>query len=69
MEETTVSKTCPLCGKVSLVTVNIDAYRAWLNREGKIQDLLPGLTSSEREILMTGTCDPCWDIMWKEDEE
>jgi hypothetical protein len=70
MEATMVCKAvCPVCGKISLVQVDTDAYRAWLNGEGKIQNLLPSLTPSQREILMTGTCDTCWDIMWGGEEE
>jgi hypothetical protein len=32
-----------------------------------IQDALPYLTASEREMLISGTCDDCWQKMFPVD--
>lgn len=42
---------------------------AWKNGEGLIQNLMPYLTSDEREKLMTGYCEECWQDLFKNEEE
>jgi hypothetical protein len=65
----TIVKECPMCGAVNVVeNVDFDHFAAW--RSGKrIQNALPELTPSQREMLLTGTCETCWDKMWKESDE
>ncbi len=55
-----VRQLCPLCRDVSLVTVPRDGYERW-SRGMSIQDALPGISSDDREILMTGLHPQCWD--------
>lgn len=47
--------------------VEIKAFRediqSWQNGE-LIQNALPYLTGAEREILISGTCGPCFDKMF-----
>jgi hypothetical protein len=46
-----------------------ERYRQWLGGHGGfIQDALPELTTDQREILMTGTCQKSWDSMFPEEE-
>ena len=52
---------CPICGKHQVITVDADGYTAW-NEGALIQDALPELTASEREALITGICDDCWNL-------
>jgi hypothetical protein len=60
-----VTVTCPLClTEQRPLLVSIERYNAWKNGELFIQEAFPELTASERELLMTGTCDPCWDRMY-----
>jgi hypothetical protein len=60
-----VTVTCPLClTEQRPLLVSIERYNAWKNGELFIHDAFPELTASERELLMTGTCDPCWDRMY-----
>ena len=54
--------------EVSLLSTEVNAYTAWKEKRGFIQDLLPRLSSDEREILMTGTCPESWDTMFSEEE-
>ena len=64
----TISKVCPKpgCNVVSAVMVNEYDYWKWRRRD-KIQDAMPYLTSKEIEVIKTGICDECWDMM-KEEE-
>jgi len=39
----------------------------WHNGEGFIQDLMPYLSTGERELLISGTCGRCFDEMFPED--
>ena len=41
--------------------------RRW-KEGGLIQDVFPELDSSQREALITGICDDCWDTMFLEKE-
>jgi|8_EtaG_2_1085327.scaffolds.fasta_scaffold15218_3 hypothetical protein len=36
-------------------------FQTWIQREGLIQDLFPGLSASEREFIQTGITDSEWD--------
>lgn len=57
---------CPMCGKSYTVIVPHDGFIAWRNG-GRIQDCLPTLSNEERESLMTGICDDCWERMYGEE--
>ena len=63
-EKTTMWTTCRKCNDQVEMKVNIDDVTAWEN--GKlIQDAMPYLTPDEREILISGTCGPCFDNMYR----
>ena len=66
----TISRVCPTpgCNVVSVVMVNSDDYNKWRRRD-KIQDAMPYLSARQREVLITGVCDECWDKMKEDDEE
>lgn len=51
---------CPLCQHRQAIVVPIDGAAAW-ERGAVIQYALPDLTDTEREALMSGICDPCWE--------
>ena len=60
---TTMWTTCRKCNDQVEMKVNIDDVTAWEN--GKlIQDAMPYLTPDEREVLISGTCGPCFDKMF-----
>jgi hypothetical protein len=44
-------------------------YQRWLRKEDLIQNLLPGLSAADREILQTGIGPQDWDNMFKDDIE
>jgi hypothetical protein len=59
MREMLIRIDCPSCQNVSEVRVEGDAYDQWVIGKDNIQDLMPELTSIEREVLITGICESC----------
>jgi hypothetical protein len=64
-----VTTICPNCGSTNVVTVDWGAYGRWQRHEELIQDAFPELTPAQREGLLTGYCDPCFDDMWADDSD
>lgn len=64
-----LQRKCNSCGGVKTLTVPTMAYEKWKNGEGYVQDLFPMLTPGERELLISGTCEPCFDAMFPEEED
>lgn len=59
---------CNQCNQVHYLDVTIEGYRAW--KSGVlIQKALDQLSEDERELLISGTCGPCFDAMFKGSEE
>lgn len=58
---------CMVCGKQSTVEVDYVGYHQWLAGE-LIQRALPTLSADDRELLITGTCSPCFEAMFAEEE-
>lgn len=59
---------CPFCGKRQYVTVEQEDYDRYVNGE-LAQKAFPYLTPAEREIIISGICEECWDNMFKEGVE
>lgn len=64
----TVYTICPICGKETPVSVNSEDFEAWKNG-GFIQHVMPYLSPSEREAIISGICPNCWDKMFGEEPE
>ena len=53
----------PMCQKVSEVIIPTDEYLHLLERTGEpIQDVLTSLSDADRELVLTGICNPCWNF-------
>jgi hypothetical protein len=70
----TVAATCPLCGKPSMVeNIPEEPFDAWWldgHRNGPfIQNALPTLSSGDREVLISGTHNKCFDDMFPPDSD
>lgn len=63
-----VTVTCRICGTTHTMTVCIDDYFDWQNGE-HIQSAMPYLKPAERELLISQTCQDCWDRMFGQEEE
>lgn len=57
-----IKTVCPLCGKSHIVRVKQEDHDRYV-KGGLIQNCFPYLNESEREMLITGICDVCWNRM------
>lgn len=67
-----IKVTCIHCKREFTVKVRVEDYIKFdMPNRPMIQDIFPYLTAGERELLLTQTCQECWDNMFKflEDEE
>lgn len=65
-----VNGVCPKCLKDWTVVVDFKNYAAFKKGNLLAQEAFPELSASERELLITGICEKCWnDIFPPEDEE
>ncbi len=60
---------CQLCGVKHSIFLNRQDLESWLAGEGYIQDVLHYITAAERELLISGTCDKCWNKLYPNDGE
>lgn len=63
-----LTKTCPEChepNSVDIPQAALDAYR----KGRHIQDAWPEATSGQREALITGYHDECWDSLFELEDE
>ena len=65
---------CVVCGKRhDPVILDAEKYYRWKVDGECIQDVFPDseMTKDQREILISGTCPECWDVLFKrcEDED
>lgn len=66
-----IVKTCPFCGKSTLIKVKKEEFRAWEMGE-LIQYAMPTMSATERETLITGMCAKCQDSIfecWDDDDD
>ena len=58
---------CKYCDYEEVITVAEADYIAWHN--GKfIQDAFPFLTAGQRELMISNTCDDCWNRFFPDDD-
>lgn len=64
--QTCLTRTCNMCHTQHEIWVEDDDYKAWEN--GKMcQDAFPYLDAGQREILISGTCGRCFDLLFEAD--
>lgn len=67
MKKIVVEIGCPFCGSKHTVTVNESAFYAW--QDGAlIQKVMPELSATEREQLISHICPSCQIKMFGEEE-
>lgn len=54
---------CEWCEKSYELEVPVKGFRLWKKGE-LIQDAMPELSADERELLISGTCGKCWNVMF-----
>ena len=65
-EMVVLERTCPFCGKPNSTVVPKAAWEAGKKlwpEHAAIQKAFPSFTPSQRELIMTGICDACWNNM------
>lgn len=55
---------CQMCGQYYQIFYNREDMADWLSGSMFIQDAMPYLTPGERELFISGTCDPCFDLLF-----
>lgn len=65
----TVNNRCPICGKITSVTCDRDAWRTWESGGCLIQEAFPDMDIHTRETLISGMCLPCQESFFVEDED
>lgn len=65
---TVVAVQCRTCHEVHFIDVPVDGLIAWQGGE-LIQDALSELSAGQRELLISGTCETCWDEMFGSSDE
>ena len=64
----TIMTQCPLCHKFHEVRVSARDYIRW--RSGAhTQEAFPYLSNAQRELLISGIDEDCWNGIFNEDEE
>lgn len=58
---------CRLCGKQVEVEYTEEQLKKWLNRDVLITDIFPEWTSEQCEMLLSRTCNECWNEIFKEE--
>lgn len=59
---------CRECQKTYVIPVEKEQIERWL-AGGFIQSVMPSLDAGTRELLVSGTCNDCFDKLFGEDEE
>lgn len=59
---------CPFCGGVNYVNVFAEDLAAWKKGDLNAQDAFPYLNANERELLISGICDTCWNELFGGEE-
>ena len=63
-----ISRVCPFCGHVSTSWVDDSILKRMDNGE-LIQNILPDLPASEREVLISGICINCQEEIFADSDE
>lgn len=50
---------CPFCGEPNVIAISEEEYENYYIKGMLIQDAMPDLTATEREMLISGICPSC----------
>lgn len=60
---------CPRCLAVTGLPITEEELLAWNPSEQYVQDAFPQLTPGQREVLLSGICEKCWNEIFPEEDE
>lgn len=58
---------CRMCSRKFLIIYNREDMLHWISGQDFIQYCMPYLSDSERELLISGTCGDCFDLLFPPD--
>ena len=65
MSKATIETECNICGQQYSIEVSKECYDAW--QKGLLDDdVLRDVSDEDRELLVTKTCDSCWQTLFPE---
>lgn len=68
-EVVVVRVSCRHCGKAYEFPVLMMDYWKWQGGKELIQEAMPYLSRGYAQLLMTQTCDPCWDELFQDEAD
>jgi hypothetical protein len=63
-----ITTTCRFCEETHKLHVNAIDFESWKQGE-LIQNAMPYMDISDRELLISETCGECWEDMFGEDDD
>ena len=60
---------CRECEQDIEVPITQEQYHDWEKKGTLIQHEFPSLNADQREIMLSGTCGPCFDAMFSDDDD
>lgn len=69
MSMETIEVQCRSCGEMKQVVCDPQDMQKWKDGEGYIQDVLHYLSAGDRELLLSSTCDDCFQKMFGSSED
>jgi hypothetical protein len=63
-----LEKICRMCGKLVIIMVDMKDIKKWKNGQS-IQNAMHYLTAAEREMIISETCDDCFNKLFPPEEE
>lgn len=60
----TYSVTCERCGAKEKLYYRQEDYEMWASGKLLIQDALSYISDSDREMLLSATCNKCWEKLF-----
>jgi len=63
-----LNKKCLECGDTFIIEAVPEDYFNWTNNKVLIQDAFPYLSDGDRELLLSGICNECFDAMFSDED-
>ena len=61
--------TCESCGQLYILDVDKKDFNDYMYHVKYIQDAMPYLTAGERELILSKTCNTCYNKMFEMEDE
>lgn len=66
---TTLEIKCSMCNETHKIEVKTCDWNRYEDGEEHIQDVFPYLNADQREIIISGVCGACFDVLYAFDED